>query len=288
MLKVLDVEGAVERDGTRWIARPGQRAGTTTPSATRSVTALRRREQAAMAALRRRRALPDARAAGGARRSRPAGLRALLGLHRAALRRAAGPGARARGGAAPALAAARARGQEDGAGRRGPDAQDRRRTCAPRRAARWRGSATAAGTRSCSAGRRRRALRRRAGRRPPPSSCATWGAPVRWVTAVPSLRTRRARAGLRAAAGRGARAAVRAGAASASADGPPQREMANAAQQVANVRGAFAVAGDAAGRAGACSSTTSASAAGRWRWSAGQLRRSGAGPVFPFALATAF
>ena len=31
-------------------------------------------------------------------------------------------------------------------------------------------------------------------------------------------------------------------------DGPPQREMANSAQQVANVRGQFAVAGDAAGR----------------------------------------
>ena len=48
-------------------------------------------------------------------------------------------------------------------------------------------------------------------------------------------------------------------------DGPPQREMANSAQQVANVRGAFAVAGDAARRARACSSTTSASAAGRSR-----------------------
>ena len=45
-------------------------------------------------------------------------------------------------------------------------------------------------------------------------------------------------------------------------DRPPQREMANSAQQAANVRGAFAVtARPPDGRA--CSSTTSASAAGR-------------------------
>ena len=59
--------------------------------------------------LRRRRALPHARAAGGARRSRSAGLRTLLGLHAAALRRAAGSRARARGDRPPALAAAQAR-----------------------------------------------------------------------------------------------------------------------------------------------------------------------------------
>ena len=50
------------------------------------------------------------------------------------------------------------------------------------------------------------------------------------------------------------------------ADRPPQREMANPAQQVANVRGAFARGGRPARRRRACSSTTSASAAGRWRW----------------------
>ena len=48
MLKILDVEGAVRRDGSRWHARPGLRVGAMTPSATRSVTALRREEQRAM------------------------------------------------------------------------------------------------------------------------------------------------------------------------------------------------------------------------------------------------
>ena len=70
MLKVLDVEGAVARSGSRWVRRPGARLE------------LRRRplragDRAAAARaggdgrVRRRRALPDARAAGGARRSGP-------------------------------------------------------------------------------------------------------------------------------------------------------------------------------------------------------------------------
>ena len=69
MLKVLDVEGAVARDGTRWTRVPdatwiydGERYA--------KVTALRRHEQAAMAQFGAERALPDAHAAGGARRSR--------------------------------------------------------------------------------------------------------------------------------------------------------------------------------------------------------------------------
>ena len=66
-------------------------------------------------AARRRRPLPDARAAGGARRPRAGRLRPLLGLRRTALRRAARRGARPPGGAAPALAPADPRGQEDGA-----------------------------------------------------------------------------------------------------------------------------------------------------------------------------
>ena len=71
-------------------------------------------------------------------------------------------------------------------------------------------------------------------------------------------------------------------------DGPPQREMANSAQQVANVRGQFAVAGDAARPARACSSTTCASAAGRSPWSPASCAAAAPAPVYPLALATAF
>lgn len=48
---------------------------------------------------------------------------------------------------------------------------------------------------------------------------------------------------------------------------PPQREMANAVQQVANVRGAFAITTPPRPAPAYCS-TTAASRAGRWRWSA--------------------
>ena len=68
---------------------------------------------------------------------------------------------------------------------------------------------------------------------------------------------------------------------------PPQREMANAPQQVANVRGAFAVAG--AVQAEPVLLVDDLRFSG-WTLAmvAGQLRQKGAGPVFPFALATAF
>ena len=68
---------------------------------------------------------------------------------------------------------------------------------------------------------------------------------------------------------------------------PPQREMANSAQQVANVRGAFAVAGDPP--AGPCLLVDDVRFSG-WTLAmvAGQLRRRGAGPVYPLALTSAF
>ena len=50
MLKVLDVEGAVARDGTRWLAQPGSGWAYDAERYER-ITALRRREQAAMAQL---------------------------------------------------------------------------------------------------------------------------------------------------------------------------------------------------------------------------------------------
>jgi ATP-dependent DNA helicase RecQ len=68
---------------------------------------------------------------------------------------------------------------------------------------------------------------------------------------------------------------------------PPQREMANSAQQVANVRGAFAVTGELP--ASACLLVDDVRFSG-WTLAmvAGQLRRRGAGPVYPLALTSAF
>ena len=164
MLKVLDVEGAVARAGSRWLRRPG---ADWSYDAERyaEVTALRRREQAAMAAfgadgrclmrtLQEELDDPEPRDCG--RCSVCAG---------PALRRDARAGAgarRPRCTCAPSRSRSRSR-----RWRRTPTARCARspRTCAPRRAARWRGSATAAGTRWCRPGAARRALRRRAGRR---------------------------------------------------------------------------------------------------------------------------
>ena len=213
---------------------------------------------------RRRRALPDARAAGGARRPRAGGLRALLGLRRAALRRAAGPRARARGVAAPALAPARARGQEDGAGRRGRDAQDPRRRArrgGPRaRAARRRRLGPARARRP-----QRRALRRRARR---------------------GRRRGRARLGRRRSSGspRSRRSAAASSsrasrARSPSGSGSPTRRCSSASPTARRsarwptptsrspTSAAASRSPPRRRRAPACSSTTSASAAGRSRWS---------------------
>ena len=113
-----------------------------------------------------------------------------------------------------------------------------------------------------------------------------WGAPVAWVAAVPSRRSGALVPdfGERLAAALGipfAPVLERAG------DGPPQREMANAAQQVANVRGEFAVLG-AAPEAG-CLLVDDVRFSG-WTLAmvAGQLRRRGARAVYPLALTTAF
>jgi ATP-dependent DNA helicase RecQ len=63
--------------------------------------------------------------------------------------------------------------------------------------------------------------------------------------------------------------------------------MANSVQQVANVRGQFAVAASLPG--GPCLLVDDLRFSG-WTLAmlAGQLRRRGAGPVYPLALATAF
>jgi ATP-dependent DNA helicase RecQ len=70
-------------------------------------------------------------------------------------------------------------------------------------------------------------------------------------------------------------------------ENPPQREMTNSVQQVANVRGAFAVVN--ATPQSACLLVDDVRVSG-WTLAmlAGQLRRKGSGPVFPLALASAF
>jgi ATP-dependent DNA helicase RecQ len=70
-------------------------------------------------------------------------------------------------------------------------------------------------------------------------------------------------------------------------DRPPQREMANSAQQVANVRGAFRVAGEVPAGGGLLVDDIRFSG---WTlaMTAGQLRRRGAAAVYPLALSSAF
>ncbi len=114
----------------------------------------------------------------------------------------------------------------------------------------------------------------------------TWRAPVRWVTAVPSLRSGDARARLRAAARRRARPAVPRGARA--------RRRAPAAARDDQLRPAGRerprrVRGHAGPPPDACLLVDDVRFSG-WTLAmiAGQLRRKGAGPVFPLALATAF
>ena len=114
----------------------------------------------------------------------------------------------------------------------------------------------------------------------------TWGAPVAWVTAVPSRRSGElvpdfAR---RLAEHLGlpyAPVLERVG------DAPPQREMANSQQQVANVRGQFRVTG--ARPPGPCLLVDDLRFSG-WTLAmvGGQLRGRGGDAVYPLALSTAF
>jgi ATP-dependent DNA helicase RecQ len=112
-----------------------------------------------------------------------------------------------------------------------------------------------------------------------------WAPGVRWITWVPS---RGHGPALEDLAGRLARALgiEAAGVVARVADGPPQREMANAAQQVANVRGRFRVADGVP--AGDCLLLDDQRLSG-WTLAmvGGQLRGKGAAGVRPLALASA-
>ena len=114
----------------------------------------------------------------------------------------------------------------------------------------------------------------------------TWGVPVEWVTTVPSRRVGEAVADFARAVAERLGLPYRA-VLERTADGPPQREMLNAAQQVGNVRGAFRVAGDVP--AGAVLLVDDQRFSG-WTlaMTGGQLRQRGAAAVYPLALAAAY
>ena len=283
LLKVLDVEGAVGRAGTRWIAQPG---ASWTYDAERygRITELRRREQAAMAgfgtdgrclmrALQEELDDPDPQDCG--RCSVCAGPK-FDGPLDATLVRDAALHLRSR----PVILEVK---------KMAPDAEGKMKKI-PDHVRPQEGHALArlgdggwdplvqAGR---AAGRFDDELVAAAA-----ESVRTWGAPLGWVTAVPSLRSgalvpefaERLAAALGLPFAPVLQRAV---------DGPPQREMANAPQQVANVRGAFAVAGAVAAEPVLLVDDIRFSG---WTLAmiAGQLRQKGAGAVFPFALATAF
>jgi ATP-dependent DNA helicase RecQ len=283
MLKVLDVEGAVARAGSRWVRRPG--AGWSYDGDRyAAVTALRRREQEAMAAF----------GADG---------RCLMRALQEELddpepsdcgRCAVCTGGRFSGGLDPALvrqAALHLRSKplvlevkkmvpgEDGSMRKLPDdvRAEEGRALARLGDGGWDPLVQAG---------------RRAGRfddelvDAAAEAMRAWGAPVAWVTAVPSHRSGPLvpdfAARLAAALGVPWTAALE-----RTGDGPPQREMANSAQQVANVRGKVAVRGELP--AGPCLLVDDVRFSG-WTLAmlAGQLRRRGAPAVYPLALSTAF
>ncbi|WP_228431343.1 helicase-related protein [Baekduia soli] len=283
LLKVLDVEGAVDRSGSRWILRPGAGWNYDAERYAR-ITELRRREQAAMAAFGAdgrclMRALqeelddPDPQDCG--RCSVCTGPRWDGPLDPALVREASrhlrsrpivlevkkmAPEADGRLKKIPEVV----RAEEGRALARMGDGGWDPLVRSGRAAGRFDDELVAAAAEAVRA----------------------WQVGVSWVTAVPSLRSGALVPDL------AQRLAVALGLAYEDvlervADGPPQREMANAPQQVANVRGAFAVRG--APPSGSCLLVDDLRFSG-WTLAmlAGQLRRKGAGPVFPFALATAF
>ena len=189
--------------------------------------------------VRRRRPLPDARAAGGARRPRAARLRPLLGLRRRRASTArstrsscAQAALHLRSQAARCSRSRRWRRREDGAMRKIPEdvRAEEGRALARLGDGGW--------DPLVQAGPPRGALRRRARRRRGRGGARLGRRPSRGSTAVPSRRSGALVPDF-ARAARGARSASRSRRrSSATGDGPPQREMANSAQQVANVRGA--------------------------------------------------
>src|SRR5215217_88655 len=283
MLKVLDVEGAVERDGSRWLARPGSPWAYDAERYER-ITALRRREQAAMAELGAdgrclmralQEELDDPAPGDCGRCSVCAGPRYAGPLDPALVREAA-LHLRSR----PLVIEVKKMAPDpEGAMRKIPEGV---RTEEGRALARlgdggW-DPLVQQGRR---AGRFADELVEAAA-----EAVRSWGARVEWLAAVPSRRSPELVPDF------ARRLAERLGLPFAPVlervgDAPPQRDMANSQQQVANVRGQFAVAGTPP--AGACLLVDDVRFSG-WTLAmvGGQLRRRGAAAVYPLALATAF
>src|SRR4051794_14143746 len=282
LLKVLDVEGAVGRVGSRWLPRPGSDWSYDAERYAR-ITELRRREQAAMAAfgadgrcLMRalQEELDDPAPQDCGRCSVCAGPAYAIELDPVTVRDAA--------------LHLRSRPLVLEAKRMAPDAEGRMRKI-PEDARAEDGRALArlgdgGWDPAIQAGLRSGALDDELVDAAA-AAVRSWGAPVTWIAAVPSVRSGDLVPGfarrLAAALGLPFQPVV-----TRAAERPPQREMANAAQQAANVRGAFAVAG---APAGACLLVDDVRFSG-WTLAmvAGQLRRRGASAVSPFALTSAY
>ena len=112
-----------------------------------------------------------------------------------------------------------------------------------------------------------------------------WNVGVGWVAAVPSLRSGPLVPDF-AARLAAALDLPFVDALERTGDGPPQREMNNSAQQVANVRGQFAVVEAPPASAGLLVDDVRYSG---WTLTmvGAQLRQKGAGPVFPLVLSLA-
>ena len=227
MLKVLDVEGAVERDGTRWSRVPGSDWAYDAERYARGHRAAPPRA-GGDGRVRRRRALPDARAAGGARRPRR---RRTAASARSAPARATTGRSTRRSCARRRCTCARARSCSRSK-KMAPDAEGAMRKI-PEDVRAEEGRALArlgdgGWDPLVQAGRARGALRRRAGRRGGRGRARRGACRSAWVAAVPSQRTRRARARLRAAPRRARWGCRSPPLLERVGDDPPQREMANA------------------------------------------------------------
>jgi ATP-dependent DNA helicase RecQ len=279
LLKVLDVEGAVERDGSRWTRAEGS-GWTYDAERYARVTALRRREQEAMAAFGAdgrclMRALqeelddPDPRDCGrcsvcaGPRYAGP--LDSKLVREAALLLRSRPIVLETKKMAPDGSGAMRkipedVRAEEGRALARLGDGGWDPVVAAGRRAGAFDGELVDAAAEVVRA----------------------WRAPVEWVTAVPSPDVPDFARRLAEALGLPFAPVLE-----RIADRPPQREMANSAQQVANVRGAFAVTAELPN--GPCLLVDDVRFSG-WTLAmlAGQLRRRGAPAVYPLALTSAF
>jgi ATP-dependent DNA helicase RecQ len=283
LLKVLDVEGAVARAGSRWVARHDSGWRYDAERYDR-ITALRRREQAAMAAfgadgrcLMRalQEELDDPDPADCGRCAVCAGPRLQDGLDPALVREA---GLLLRSRPIP-LEPKRMAPGENGAMRKLPDdvRAEEGRALARLGDGGW-DPAVLDGLR---AGRLDDELVEAGA-----ALLREWRPPATWVAAVPSRRpgdpvTDYARR-LAAAAGLAFVPLVE-----RAEERPPQREMANSAQQVANVRGAFRITGPPPTGPGLLVDDVRFSG---WTLAmvAGQLRRRGAAAVYPLALTSAF